>query len=108
MATVIGGYLESDESKGSGLKEVTVQTNNNRTYLDVTSLDKPFTQAIESNSKRQAIYVGEAEPGTAKGVAKWRIKKLTYSSDVVSDIQWASGTADFDKEWDERASYAYS
>jgi hypothetical protein len=66
-----------------------------------------YTQAIE-NSGSNPIYIGEATPGTAKSAAGWRIKKLTYSSDVITDVQWANGSAAFDFVWNDRASYTYS
>ena len=53
-------------------------------------------------------YIGEAQPGTAAADNRWRIKKLTYSGDNVVSMHWASGTEDFDKTWDDRATYTYS
>lgn len=51
-------------------------------------------------------YVGEALPGTAGSASTWRIKKLDSTSGLV--ITWADGDSDFDKIWDDRASYTYS
>jgi len=71
-------------------------------------IEKAFTQKI-AYSGTNAEYIGEAVPGTASSVAKWRIKKLTYNaSKLVTDVKWASGTEDFDKEFDERENYSYS
>ena len=78
-------------------------------HLRVGSIDTTLTQAMENNSMGMALYVGETQPGNAKGSALWRIKKITYDgSNFVTDIQWASGVNTFTKEWDERASYYYS
>ena len=54
------------------------------------------------------IYIGEATPGKLTSVAVWRIKKLTYVGGMVTEVKWASGTLEFDKIWDNRATYTYS
>jgi len=51
-------------------------------------------------------YVGEAAVGTATSAALWRIKRLDNTTGII--IQWASGTAVFDKIWDNRTAYTYS
>lgn len=51
-------------------------------------------------------YIGEADPGSATSASTWRIKRLDSSSGLV--VTWANGTADFDKVWNNRASYSYS
>ena len=53
------------------------------------------------------IYIGEAVPGTAESAAAWRIKRLTIAGDDDVTEEWAGGTGDFDKAWDNRASYTY-
>lgn len=70
-----------------------------------------MTQKLENYSSGQAKYVGEAAPGTATSEARWRIKQLEYDDGISkppTGIVWADGTADFTKEWDERANYTYS
>lgn len=51
-------------------------------------------------------YVGEASPGTSGSDSTWRIKRLDSTSGLI--ITWADGDSDFDKVWDDRASYTYS
>ena len=53
-------------------------------------------------------YIGEADPGSAEGAAVWRISRFDETLDPDVEIKWADGTADFDKVWDNRASYSYS
>ena len=55
------------------------------------------------------LYIGYASPGTAVSEEGWMIKKFTYdgSGNVLTAL-FASGTGEFDKEWDERTSYSYS
>lgn len=67
-----------------------------------------YTQAIEYDGSDNPLYVGKADPGTAQGVIGWQIKKITYSGSNATDVQWAEGDANFDKVWDDRASYSYS
>lgn len=54
-------------------------------------------------------YIGESDPGTSPSAASWRIKRV-YETNTEGDIEiaWASGTSDFDKVWDDRATYNYS
>ncbi len=52
-------------------------------------------------------YVGEALPGTGTSEAKWRIKRIEELGDDYN-ILWANGTSDFDKVWNDRATFTYS
>ena len=54
------------------------------------------------------IYIGEAVSGSLSSTTVWRIKKITYSVNNPTKIEWANGTTNFDKEYDERATYTYS
>lgn len=73
-----------------------------------TTINGSNTVKIEYSGDN-AIYIGEAIPGSGTSSASWRIKKLTYSGDNVTDIKWAEGDSlTFNKNWDDRASYSYS
>ena len=52
-------------------------------------------------------YIGEAVPGTDTTQALWRIKRIEEVGDDYN-ILWANGSADFDKIWDDRATFNYS
>jgi len=52
-------------------------------------------------------YIGEAEPGTDRATALWRIRRIAEQPDGDLDILWANGSAAFDKVWDLRATYTY-
>ena len=54
----------------------------------------------------QPVYVGWAEPGTATSAAKWRIAKLTYVANQVTQVQWANGTIAYNFKWDDHANGA--
>jgi hypothetical protein len=52
-------------------------------------------------------YIGEALPGSNESAPVWRIKRVTEDGDDIT-ILWANGSAEFDKIWDDRASFTYS
>jgi hypothetical protein len=52
-------------------------------------------------------YIGEALPGTGEAEATWRIKRIEEVGEDYN-ILWASGTANFDKIWDDRLTLTYS
>lgn len=72
--------------------------------------NRPLTVLTDFDGGNQPIYIGEAIPGTATSVTKWRIQKRTYTSRKLTAIKWADGDGNFDKEWDERktGTYTYS
>lgn len=68
-----------------------------------------FITTTEYDADGNPIYIGEANPGTGKGSAGWRIRKIIYDADGnITDIQYADGDANFDNIWNNRASYSYS
>lgn len=68
-----------------------------------------YTTKIEYDASNNPIYIGDAVPGTLTSTSVWRIKKLTYdASNNPTDIQWADGNTNFDKIYDNRATYTYS
>jgi len=68
-----------------------------------------YTMAIQYDAFNNPIYVGEAMPGTAQTSKGWRIKFITYDAfNNATNVQWASGTSDFTKVWNDRATYPYS
>ncbi len=56
------------------------------------------------------LYRAEAEPGSEDDEAVWRIRKLTLvivDGLISLDTAWADDSDEFDKVWNDRASYAY-
>lgn len=53
------------------------------------------------------IYRGEAVPGASENAAVWRIKRIQFVSGDVSET-WASGAADFNQVWANRAALVYA
>ncbi len=52
------------------------------------------------------IYKGDAAPGSALSAPVWRIKKVTFVGEDLSE-KYANGSALYDKVWNNRASYTY-
>lgn len=71
----------------------------------VSSSSTPYNVFLDEASAT-ITYVGEAEPGTSAASALWRIKRLDSTSGLL--ITWADGDSDFDKVWNDRATYSYS
>ena len=72
-------------------------------------ITEPYTEKFAYNGSGQTIYRGWARPGIPTSVTNWRIAFYEYDgSGLQTSITWASGSKNFDYEWDERASYSYS
>lgn len=64
---------------------------------------------IENDANGLAIYIGKAAPGSATSAAKWKIQKLTYVNNAVTQIDFANGSPAYEFAWDLRATaYTYS
>ena len=73
------------------------------------SLPARLKMRAELNVDGDYKYVGTAYAGTATSVAKWRIKLMTYDVNKrLTAIDFADGSAEFDKVWNNRATYSYS
>lgn len=96
---------------GEGIKVKTItQTQGTDTVhvQAVVNVDS-YTEVLENDSNGRPVYHGKALPGTLTSVTGWQIKKITYdASGFITNIQWASGTANFDKVWDSHGDYTYS
>lgn len=72
-------------------------------------LEVQYDKLVDEEPDDGFTYVGEAVPGTTKSQSIWRIKRIyEFGADGDLDILWANGTADFDKTWNDRATYTYS
>lgn len=68
-----------------------------------------YTHAFDYSGGNNVIYKGDAKAGASKASPLWRIAKFTYDGNSqVTDIQWASGTSDFQFIWDNRAGFTYT
>lgn len=77
-----------------------------------TELEIMYDKLVDEDTAGAGLYtyIGEAAPGSAKGDAVWRIKRveeLTGADAGDIEILWANGTAAFDKVWDDRGTYTY-
>ena len=55
-------------------------------------------------------YIGRATRGSSTSAAVWQIRKYTTTGIIATAIaeEWADGSDNFDKVWDDRASLSYS
>jgi len=66
-----------------------------------------YTKLVDDvGSLGTTLYIGESEVGSGTGEESWRIQKIVFTGDLII-INWASGTASFDKVWNNRATYTY-
>lgn len=57
----------------------------------------------------QALYIGQAAPGTATSASAWKIRKAFYDSNGnFTYWLWAAGSAAATNIWDNRGSLSYS
>ena len=77
--------------------------------LRVTALELATMQTAMQYDYIDATtsYRGEAVPGTATSAALWRVQRITITGDDLV-IEWADGSANFTKIWDDRLSLTYS
>lgn len=79
-----------------------------------TSVNIPPITVTETNYMKlvdevneTTTYIGYAVPGSAYTDSVWRIKRITFSGNDVTE-HYADGTDAFTKKWSDRDSYAYS
>lgn len=69
--------------------------------------DMVYSKRIDFVSDAE-LYRGEAAVGSTEAAALWRIRKIVLAADGDVTETWASGTANFDKQWSLRATYTYT
>ena len=94
--------LGTGHSTGGGIGKDTV---NKLIQAALVEQDMQYNKLIDTVGTIK--YIGESLPNTATSAIGWRIKKVDLTDEDI-EITWADGTAEFTKEWDERASYDYS
>jgi len=71
-------------------------------------VDKPAL-LLDYDGSGNVLYRGQAVAGSSTASPVWRIAKFLYNgSGNLTATPWADGTNDYDKIWDNRASYTYS
>lgn len=76
--------------------------------VDALEAEAMFVPALQFDYiDDTTFYRGEAVPGTATSAALWRVQRITITGDDLV-IEWADGSANFTKIWDDRLSLTYS
>lgn len=66
------------------------------------------TQRLENDASGAPIYVGRAAPGTSESSARWQIRRLTYVSSAITEVNFAEGSPAYNFAWSLRATYTYA
>jgi len=66
----------------------------------------PYSKNVDFASSN-VVYRAEAAVNSLNSTPVWRIRRTVIVGETVTET-WASGTALFDKIWDNRISYIYS
>ena len=69
-----------------------------------------MTQALSVNVSNLTEYVGWTYAGSGAATSNpiWRIQKIGYdANNIASGIAWADGSIEFNKIWDDKATYTY-
>jgi hypothetical protein len=66
----------------------------------------PYSKNVDFASDT-VVYRAEAAVGSLNSAPVWRIRRTVIVGETVTET-WASGTALFNKIWDNRISYIYS
>jgi hypothetical protein len=64
-------------------------------------------QIFDYDGGTQVVYMGKAQPGAKTSDSVWQIRKFTYSSSRVTNIEFANGSFEFNKVWDNRKDGTY-
>ena len=83
-----------------------------QSFIDITErlqigMEKQYDRLIDTDEVNGFTYVGEADPGSNRANPVWRIKRVYEVGDDI-EIIWADNSADFDKVWDDRATFEYN
>lgn len=69
-------------------------------------MEKQYDRLVDTDG--DYVYIGEANPGTARDAAGWRIKRVYELPGDDVEIIWANNTANTELIWDNRATYEYN
>jgi hypothetical protein len=70
--------------------------------------DFSYAQRVDEASAT-VFYKAWAAPGSSSADAAWRLQRITLSStEADATTEWADGNTNYDKIWDDRATYTYS
>lgn len=76
--------------------------------------DSEVALQAQNDASGNPIYIGRAKVGTPTSEAKWQIQFLTWDgNNAILSVEWpqnAAGnpSAEYEFEWDERATYTYA
>ena len=93
------GRLQPISIRTLGNKELSIEN-----PLQVMNLDRRQFMTRRVSGSAYPKYIGYAPPGTPQSASKWIISHTKSNGEVT----WANGNIEFDKVFDNYASYSYS
>ena len=73
----------------------------------VLTIDVDNVEALRIDSSGGTTYTGYALPGSSSANPVWRIKR-TVVAGAITTVTYPNGSSNFDKVWNDRATYTYS
>lgn len=70
-------------------------------------LQDNLRQIFDYDGGSQVVYLGRAQPEAKKSDPVWQIRKFTIVNSRVTETNFANGTLEFDKIWDNRKDGTY-
>lgn len=76
--------------------------------------DSEVALRAQNDANGNPIYIGRSKIGTLDGEVKWQIQLLAWdANNSITSVTWpqnseGNASAEYEFEWDERASYTYS
>ena len=69
--------------------------------------DVPLTTLVDDFTVVSKTFIGKAKPGSSEAEALWQIKVLDDTGNYLK-TQFAEGSVEFNKIWNNRTGYSYS
>ena len=107
--TVVAGFVPKLDNPQEG--QVMVFDSTTSSWVNKTLLAQGEEEVLAKRTDfigSNTIYKGEAAVGSLDSLAAWRIRRILIAVDGDISETFASGTANFDKIWDDRLTYTYS
>ena len=95
------------DSEIATIKNLQTQVADLQTKLGSVDNKLFFEPALVDENNPNYIYKGYAVPGSKSSDAVWAIEKISAKKGILF-YQWAAGTKNFDKVWDNRATLIFS
>ena len=70
-------------------------------------LQDNLRQIFDYDGGSQVVYMGRAQPNATKSDSVWQIRKFTIVNSRVTETNFADGSLEFEKVWNDRTGFDY-